>query len=99
MNPPPVTQQPPADGGTQSSEVLFGTHAPHALGWVPGAHVGGCVHIVSLSFDSQLNGGWPPPSSAAASGGLSLGGSPLSISVEASQSQDPPPCPGGPPCE
>jgi hypothetical protein len=92
MKPPPVTQQPPAEGGTQSPDVSFGTHAPHALGCVPGVHVGGCVHIVSLAFDSQLKGGGVPPSSPASSGGggFSVGG-PLSISVEESQSQEPPP--------
>src|SRR5580693_2237723 len=99
MNPPPVIQQPPLDGGTQSSRVSSGTHAPHALGCVPAEHVGGCMHIVSVSSDSQLNGGGLPPSVPASSGGgVSLGGSPLSGAPEASQAQDPPPCPGGPPC-
>jgi histone-lysine N-methyltransferase MLL2 len=59
--PPPVIQQPPSVGGTQSADVPSGTHAPQFAGWVPGSHVGGCVQVTPpLSFGVHVHGGPPP---------------------------------------
>jgi hypothetical protein len=64
MNPPPVTQQPPAVGGLQSSVVSLGTHAPQADGCVPGWQLGGWWHFTSGGLGSHVQGGPPlPPSS------------------------------------
>jgi hypothetical protein len=47
MKPPPVTQQPPSAGETQSSAAPSSTHAPQADAWVPAPHVGVVSHAVS----------------------------------------------------
>src|SRR5262245_51543307 len=60
--PPPVTQQPPAPGGWQSSPLAVlwsGTHAPHCDGCVPGRHFGGLRHV-TLPFTS-VSHVQPPP--------------------------------------
>jgi hypothetical protein len=51
MNPPPVTQQPPAVGGTQSDALSSSlTHAPHGAGCVPGLHSGSLVQLMLPSL-------------------------------------------------
>src|SRR5688500_12924978 len=56
MYPPPVTQHPPAVGGTQSFESpsASGTHAPHADGCVPSAQIGTLSHFL-LPFLSSTH--------------------------------------------
>src|ERR1019366_6765268 len=73
MKPPPVTQQPPLEGGTQSSVVVSGTHAPHALGWLPSLHCGGWVQATRPSSVSQVKGGgWSVPPSEPSPGGFAV---------------------------
>jgi hypothetical protein len=48
MKPPPVTQQPPSEGGLQSAVLPSGMQAPHGAMCVPGAHVGALQRHVAL---------------------------------------------------
>jgi hypothetical protein len=54
MKPPPVTQQPPSLGGTQSEVSVESTQAPHAAGFWPGPQLVGAdvvqVVLPALSF-------------------------------------------------
>jgi hypothetical protein len=64
MKPPPVIQQPPSVGGTQSPPdvSLSSTHAPHAAACVPGAHSGVEVQMrLPLSSFVQFQLLPPPP--------------------------------------
>src|SRR6185312_13052595 len=70
MVPPPVTQQPPLEGGWQSSVVSLGTQAPQALGCDPSLQVGGWLQSVELAASSvsqsKGGGGGPSPASVSA---------------------------------
>jgi hypothetical protein len=60
MKPPPVTQQPPSVGGTQSTVVLSSTHAPQAAACVPAPQAGALVQVL-LPFESLVHVNVLPP--------------------------------------
>jgi len=55
MKPPPVTQQPPCEGGTHASASPSATQAPQEEAWVPVAQVGVVDSQDLLPFESFVH--------------------------------------------